>query len=249
MVIFSFCTSTTATPPSLLLLSSPHKHTSDLLVSPSASSSSSSPLAASETSSHQEFSVSPPINTLLFFPCPPPPHHHHQRGASSVQLQHPLLPPPPLLPSHPSLPSRPIASPPPLKHTSNQYEPNQEREGMPSTSHAAPAGRKKPFVIALSLSLFLSPLFLGLHFCQATAATASLLSLSSRFLSLSLSLSRCVFLGMRGWGVAWRCFLPSLKENGSSLPLSLFFNKAIFHHLHSMCKQNREYEKKKKKTP
>lgn len=73
MVIFSFCTSTTATPPSLLLLSSPHKHTSDLLVSPSASSSSSSPLAASETSSHQEFSVSPPINTLLFFPCPPPP--------------------------------------------------------------------------------------------------------------------------------------------------------------------------------
>lgn len=118
---------------------------------------------------------------------------------------------------------------------------------MPSTSHAAPAGRKKPFVIALSLSLFLSPLFLGLHFCQATAATASLLSLSSRFLSLSLSLSRCVFLGMRGWGVGWRCFLPSLKENGSSLPLSLFFNKAIFHHLHSMCKQNREYEKKKKK--
>ena len=149
MVIFSFCTSTTATPPSLLLLSSPHKHTSGLLVSPSASSFSSSPLAASETSSHQEFSVSPPINTLLFLLCPPTTKEEHLvYNYSTPNCLHLLSSP--LIPLF-----LPAQSPPPPKHTSNQYGPNQEREGMPSTSHAAPAGRKKPFVIALSLSLSL----------------------------------------------------------------------------------------------
>lgn len=163
-------------------------------------------------------------------------------------------PSPPL--SSSSLPSRPILLIPPRKHASNQYGPNQRREGMQSTLRSAPAGRKEPFVTAPSVFyisgaplvfFFLLLLFFSSQlFCfflhkrsQATTATASPLS------HLSMHIFRDGGAEEMGGGFS------TLEENDSSRSLLLY--KAIFHHLHSMCKQHANIKikngvtKKKKK--
>lgn len=105
----------------------------------------------------------PPINTLPAFVSlssfSPYLLSCHQRGASSVQLQHPLLPPPPLLPSHPCVPSRPIASPSPPSNTP-RINTGLIRERGDAEHIARSAGRKEKAVchcsICLSLFILLS---------------------------------------------------------------------------------------------
>lgn len=102
-----------------------------------------------------------PLWLLFFLPVVPTP------ATRAAPPPHPL----PLLPSHLSLPSFPIPSPPtppppPLQTHLKSIQALSEKEEIQSTSHAAPAGRKEAFVIALALSLSLFLLPASLIFLQ-----------------------------------------------------------------------------------
>lgn len=115
------------------------------------------PKSVLEISLHLKFSLlllltassSSTLFSPFLLPC-------HQRGASSVQLLHPLLPlPPSLLPSHPSVPSRPFTSLPPPSNTP-QINTGLISQGGDAEHIARSAGRKEKAVCHCVLALFLS---------------------------------------------------------------------------------------------